>query len=82
MSVQTPETVAAASEAALTQLLDMCAPAFQGKTSGTKAMDMGAAYGGCARSMAKRFGCQVSLCRVAWAVSDGYPKVVMRNAQG
>jgi len=57
--IPTPETVAAASEAALTQLLDMCAPAFQGKTSGTKAMDMGAAYGGCARSMAKRFGCQV-----------------------
>jgi cyclopropane fatty-acyl-phospholipid synthase-like methyltransferase len=54
----TPESVAAASEKALETLLDLCAPAFKGK-SGGKAMDMGAAYGGCAREMVKKYGCKV-----------------------
>jgi len=53
-----PEAVATASEESLNKLLELCAPAFQGKPLG-KAMDMGAAYGGCARAMAKKFNCQV-----------------------
>ena len=56
--VPSPETVAGASEKALETLLDLCAPAFKGKSVG-KAMDMGAAYGGCAREMVKKYGCKV-----------------------
>jgi hypothetical protein len=55
--IQTPEAVARASDKALTTLLDLCVPALEGRKG--KAMDMGAAYGGCARQMAKRFHCQV-----------------------
>lgn len=54
-----PEKVAEASDKALKTLLDLCAPAFEGKPSGTMAMDMGAAYGGCARQMAQQYGCKV-----------------------
>eukprot|EP00286_Rhodomonas_abbreviata_P011200 CAMPEP_0181330606 /NCGR_PEP_ID=MMETSP1101-20121128/23995_1 /TAXON_ID=46948 /ORGANISM="Rhodomonas abbreviata, Strain Caron Lab Isolate" /LENGTH=327 /DNA_ID=CAMNT_0023439885 /DNA_START=17 /DNA_END=1001 /DNA_ORIENTATION=- len=53
----TPECCMKASDVALEKLMELCTPALQG--GGKRAMDMGAAYGGCARALHKKFGCKV-----------------------
>lgn len=56
-SEPSPETCMKASDVALEKLMELCTPALQG--GGKRAMDMGAAYGGCARGLHKKFGCKV-----------------------
>lgn len=58
------QAVVEASRASLDRMLDIIAPALTPPENGSgrrKVMDMGSAYGGCSRSMATRFDCEV-LC--------------------
>ncbi|GMH43985.1 hypothetical protein BSKO_11919 [Bryopsis sp. KO-2023] len=62
--VPSVECVLEASDKSMNYLIDTLAPALTPGENGTerrKAVDMGSAYGGCARAMATRFGCEV-LC--------------------
>uniref|UniRef100_A0A7S0EM08 phosphoethanolamine N-methyltransferase n=1 Tax=Hanusia phi TaxID=3032 RepID=A0A7S0EM08_9CRYP len=52
------DTILLASHRALEKILELSKPAFEGKSEGL-AMDMGSAYGGCARALSQEYGCKV-----------------------
>lgn len=62
--VPSVQCVLEASDKSMNYLIDKLAPALtpgENDTERRRAVDMGSAYGGCARAMASRFGCEV-LC--------------------